>query len=78
MDESDVLIHSVGEIYRLHLPGGFKLVMANSHRLIDELCDEKRFAKIPEGALAVRASLLRLVLCWPPLIGSIGDQKWSA
>lgn len=27
--------------------------MANSHRLIDELCDEKRFAKIPNGVLEV-------------------------
>jgi cytochrome P450/NADPH-cytochrome P450 reductase len=26
--------------------------MVNSHRLIDELCDEKRFTKVPTGVLA--------------------------
>ncbi|KAI1129854.1 bifunctional P-450:NADPH-P450 reductase [Nemania abortiva] len=40
-----------GEIYRLHLPGSRTIVMANSHRLINELCDEKRFTKIPNGVL---------------------------
>ncbi|RYC59007.1 hypothetical protein CHU98_g7216, partial [Xylaria longipes] len=43
-----------GEVYRLHLPGQRTVVMANSHRLIDELCDEKRFTKIPNGVLEVR------------------------
>lgn len=28
--------------------------MANSHRLINELCDEKRFTKNPNGVLEVR------------------------
>lgn len=41
-----------GEIYRLHLPGQRTLVFANSYRLINELCDEKRFVKIPNGVLA--------------------------
>ncbi|KAI8634470.1 bifunctional P-450:NADPH-P450 reductase [Xylariaceae sp. FL1651] len=41
-----------GEVYRLYFPGGRTLIMANSHQLIDELCDEKRFAKIPQGPLA--------------------------
>ncbi|KAI3332740.1 bifunctional P-450:NADPH-P450 reductase [Ustulina deusta] len=40
-----------GEIYRLYLPGGRSIVFANSHRLINELCDEKRFAKKPNGVL---------------------------
>ncbi len=44
----------VGEIYRLYLPGGRSIVFANSHRLINELCDEKRFAKKPNGVLEVR------------------------
>ncbi|KAI0436173.1 bifunctional P-450:NADPH-P450 reductase [Xylaria telfairii] len=40
-----------GEVYRLYFPGARTIVMANSHRLIDELCDEKRFTKIPNGVL---------------------------
>ncbi|KAI1266206.1 bifunctional P-450:NADPH-P450 reductase [Xylariaceae sp. FL1019] len=40
-----------GEVYRLYFPGGRTLVFANSHRLVNELCDEKRFVKIPEGVL---------------------------
>ncbi|KAI0469334.1 bifunctional P-450:NADPH-P450 reductase [Xylaria cf. heliscus] len=40
-----------GEVYRLHFPGQRTNVFANSFRLIDELCDEKRFAKIPNGVL---------------------------
>ncbi|KAI1374785.1 cytochrome P450 [Hypoxylon crocopeplum] len=39
-----------GEIYRLRLPGR-TLVVASSHRLVDELCDEKRFQKVPKAAL---------------------------
>ncbi|KAI0479504.1 cytochrome P450 [Xylariaceae sp. FL0804] len=44
------LAEKYGEIYRLRLPGR-TLVTASSHRLINELCDEKRFVKIPRGAL---------------------------
>ncbi|KAI1108680.1 hypothetical protein F5Y14DRAFT_71557 [Nemania sp. NC0429] len=40
-----------GEIFRLHLPGGNHLVLGNSYRIVDELCDEKRFVKIPGGVL---------------------------
>ncbi|KAI1424799.1 bifunctional P-450:NADPH-P450 reductase [Xylaria sp. FL1777] len=40
-----------GEVFRIYLPGGRSIVFANSHRLINELCDEKRFAKIPNGVL---------------------------
>ncbi|KAI1369012.1 bifunctional P-450:NADPH-P450 reductase [Xylaria arbuscula] len=40
-----------GETYRIYLPGGRTIVFANSHRLINELCDEKRFTKIPNGVL---------------------------
>ncbi|KAI2465636.1 cytochrome P450 [Annulohypoxylon bovei var. microspora] len=39
-----------GEIFRLRLPGR-SIVFVSSHRLVDELCDEKRFIKIPKGAL---------------------------
>ncbi|KAI0393231.1 bifunctional P-450:NADPH-P450 reductase [Xylariaceae sp. FL0594] len=39
-----------GEVYRLHFPGR-TMVMACSHRLVSELCDEKRFTKIPQGVL---------------------------
>ncbi|OTA57889.1 cytochrome P450 [Hypoxylon sp. EC38] len=39
-----------GEIYRLRLPGR-TIVVASSHRLVDELCDESRFIKIPKAAL---------------------------
>ncbi|KAI0432665.1 bifunctional P-450:NADPH-P450 reductase [Xylaria sp. FL1042] len=41
-----------GEVFRLYFPGGRSIVFANSHRLINELCDEKRFAKKPNGVLA--------------------------
>ncbi|KAI5860380.1 cytochrome P450 [Durotheca rogersii] len=44
------LADKYGEIYRLRLPGR-SLVVCSSHRLIDELCDEKRFLKVPKGAL---------------------------
>ncbi|KAI1440699.1 cytochrome P450 [Annulohypoxylon stygium] len=44
------LADKYGEIYRLRLPGR-TIVFASSHRLIDEICDEKRFIKIPKGAL---------------------------
>ncbi|KAI2622619.1 bifunctional P-450:NADPH-P450 reductase [Xylaria nigripes] len=40
-----------GEIYRLHFPGGRTSVICCSHRLVNELCDEKRFVKIPTGPL---------------------------
>ncbi|KAI1135806.1 cytochrome P450 [Hypoxylon sp. FL0543] len=40
-----------GEIYRLRLPGR-TIVVASSHRIVDELCDESRFVKIPKAALA--------------------------
>ncbi|KAI1389181.1 cytochrome P450 [Hypoxylon trugodes] len=39
-----------GEIYRLRLPGR-TIVFVTSHRLVDELCDEKKFVKIPKAAL---------------------------
>ncbi|KAL7623677.1 hypothetical protein AAE478_005229 [Parahypoxylon ruwenzoriense] len=44
------LADKYGEIYRLRLPGR-SIVICSSHRLIDELCDENRFIKIPKGAL---------------------------
>ncbi|CAJ2512010.1 Uu.00g076350.m01.CDS01 [Anthostomella pinea] len=44
------LAEKYGEIYRLNLPGR-TMVVNSSHRLINELCDEKRFIKIPKGAL---------------------------
>ena len=44
------IVYSVGEIYRLRLPGR-SIVFASSHRLIDEGCDENRFIKIPKAAL---------------------------
>ncbi|XXG96367.1 hypothetical protein Hte_002649 [Hypoxylon texense] len=44
------LADKYGEIYRLRLPGR-SMVVSSSHRIVDELCDEKRFIKIPKGAL---------------------------
>ncbi|KAI1305496.1 bifunctional P-450:NADPH-P450 reductase [Xylaria venustula] len=41
-----------GEIFRLYFPGGRSIVFVNSHRLVDEVCNEKRFAKKPNGVLA--------------------------
>jgi cytochrome P450/NADPH-cytochrome P450 reductase len=40
-----------GEIYRLRLPGR-SLVVVSTHALVNEVCDEKRFKKVPGGALA--------------------------
>lgn len=40
----------IGEIYRLRLPGR-SIVVGSSHHIVDELCDEKRFIKVPKGAL---------------------------
>ncbi|KAH8655409.1 cytochrome P450 [Xylariales sp. PMI_506] len=39
-----------GDIYQLRLPGR-TVVVCSSHALVDELCDEKRFKKVPAGAL---------------------------
>ncbi|KAI2616227.1 cytochrome P450 [Hypoxylon sp. NC1633] len=39
-----------GEIFRLRFPGR-TLVFASSHRLVNELCDESRFQKVPKAAL---------------------------
>ncbi|KAI1869212.1 uncharacterized protein JN550_005842 [Neoarthrinium moseri] len=39
-----------GDIYRLRLPGRTVVVCSN-HALVDELCNEKRFKKVPAGAL---------------------------
>ncbi|KAI0180765.1 cytochrome P450 [Hypoxylon sp. FL1284] len=44
------LADKYGEIFRLRFPGRH-LVVTSSHRLVNELCDEKRFLKIPRGAL---------------------------
>lgn len=45
------LADKYGEIYRLHLPGT-RIVFVSSHRLVDEVCDEKRFKKVPNVVLA--------------------------
>ena len=39
------------DCFRLELPGGTSLVLINSYRLYDEICDHKRFHKEPTGAL---------------------------
>ncbi|KAI1636231.1 cytochrome P450 [Biscogniauxia mediterranea] len=44
------LADKYGEIFRLRLPHRNTVFLA-SHRLIDEVCNEKRFVKIPRGAL---------------------------
>lgn len=44
------LAEQYGEVYRLRFPSR-NLVVVNSHALVDEVCDEKRFKKIPGGAL---------------------------
>ncbi|ORY56856.1 cytochrome P450 [Pseudomassariella vexata] len=44
------LAEKYGEVYRLHLPGR-SVVFCSTHALIDELCDEKRFKKVPTGVL---------------------------
>ena len=33
-----------GEIYRMHFPGQ-TFIIANSHAMVNEFCDEKRFPK---------------------------------
>ncbi|KAI0007502.1 cytochrome P450 [Xylariaceae sp. FL0662B] len=44
------LAEKYGEIFRLRRPAR-NVVICSSRRLIDELCDEKRFVKVPRGAL---------------------------
>ncbi|KAI0599856.1 bifunctional P-450:NADPH-P450 reductase [Biscogniauxia sp. FL1348] len=39
-----------GEIYRLRFPG-INLVTVSTHALVDEICDEQRFKKIPTSVL---------------------------
>ncbi|KAI2610804.1 cytochrome P450 [Hypoxylon fragiforme] len=39
-----------GEVFRLRFPGR-TVVVVSSHRLVNELCDESRFVKIPKAAL---------------------------
>jgi cytochrome P450 / NADPH-cytochrome P450 reductase len=45
------LADKYGEIYRVRF-GSRATIIVNSHALVDELCDEKRFIKIPDGGLA--------------------------
>ncbi|KAI1329289.1 bifunctional P-450:NADPH-P450 reductase [Xylariaceae sp. FL0255] len=45
------LAEKYGEVYRLNFPGR-TTIFVSSVRLIDECCDESRFIKIPNGALA--------------------------
>lgn len=44
------LAEKYGEIYKLQFPGR-KVVIVSSHALVDEACNEKRFKKVPAGAL---------------------------
>ena len=47
------LTSTVGEIYRLRLPGR-SIVILGSQALVNEVCDEKRFQKTINSALGVR------------------------
>jgi cytochrome P450/NADPH-cytochrome P450 reductase len=51
MRSFDELATKYGEIYRLRFPGR-TMVLVSTHALVNEVCDEKRFKKIPGGALA--------------------------
>ncbi|OTA65736.1 cytochrome P450 [Hypoxylon sp. EC38] len=44
------LAEKYGEIFRLRLPGA-RLVFVTTHALVDEVCDEKRFKKVPNNVL---------------------------
>jgi len=48
MAKSSTLVS--GEIYRLRLIGT-PVTFCSDHRLINELCDEKRFRKVPSGIM---------------------------
>lgn len=66
----------VGEIYQLRFPAT-TTVIASTHALINELCDEKRFVKIPTGALAVGYSSPTMKKIRPKYSHwSIGSEEW--
>ncbi|KAI1411629.1 bifunctional P-450:NADPH-P450 reductase [Hypoxylon sp. FL1857] len=44
------LADKYGEIFRLRLPGA-RVVFVSTHALVDEVCDEKRFKKVPNHVL---------------------------
>ncbi|KAF4120958.1 cytochrome P450 / NADPH-cytochrome P450 reductase [Geosmithia morbida] len=44
------LSEKYGEIFRLRFPGR-SVVFVSTHALADEICDERRFKKVPTGAL---------------------------
>lgn len=44
------LADKYGEIYRLQFPGS-RFTVVSTHALVDELCDEKRFKKVPGSVL---------------------------
>lgn len=44
------LADKYGEIYRLHFPGA-RVIFCSSQVLVDEVCDEKRFTKVPNNVL---------------------------
>ncbi|KAI1371571.1 bifunctional P-450:NADPH-P450 reductase [Hypoxylon crocopeplum] len=46
------LAEKYGEIYRLHFPGATStVVFVSSRALVDELCNQKRFKKVPNNVL---------------------------
>ncbi|KAH8660283.1 cytochrome P450 [Xylariales sp. PMI_506] len=44
------LADQYGDIYRFEVPGSRQIVVC-SHALVDEVCDEKRFMKVPKAVL---------------------------
>jgi len=64
------LAHTYGPIYRLTLSGG-DLVIVSSQELLDELCDETRFDKAIDGAVAGLGCVVRL-RCRAPWTGRRG------
>ena len=41
------LAREYGPIYRITRPGGRGVTVVSGHSLVDELCDESRFEKVP-------------------------------
>ncbi|KAI1826916.1 bifunctional P-450:NADPH-P450 reductase [Xylaria intraflava] len=61
-----------GEIYRVHFPTR-TVVVASSHRLVNELCDEKRFVKALSGPLQETRNGVHNGL----FTAAPGDEEWG-
>ena len=68
------LAREYGPIYRITTPGGRGVTVVSGHSLVDELCDESRFEKVPgPGQQGIQQSKLGGGLFTSPN----SDPRWS-